>query len=75
MTWVKMTEDWRRALDDNLVVGVVFVNFRKAFDSISPSPAEETSRARCIGQSLVVDKELSNRHQVTVINSRVSNPC
>jgi hypothetical protein len=35
MTWVKMTEDWRRALDDNLVVGVVFVNFRKAFDSIS----------------------------------------
>jgi hypothetical protein len=32
---VKMTEDWRRALDDNLVVGVVFVDFRKAFDSIS----------------------------------------
>ena len=32
---VKMTENWRRALDNNLVVGVVFVDFRKAFDSIS----------------------------------------
>jgi hypothetical protein len=53
---VKMTEDWRRALDNNLVVGVVFVDFR--FD-LSPNLAEETSRARCIGQSLVVDKELS----------------
>jgi hypothetical protein len=52
---VKMTDDWRRALDNNLVVGVVFVDFR--FD-LSPNLAEETSRARCIGQSLVVDKEL-----------------
>ena len=31
---VKMTEEWRQALDNNLVVGVVFVDFRKAFDSI-----------------------------------------
>lgn len=31
---VKMTEEWRRALDNNLVVGVIFVDFRKAFDSI-----------------------------------------
>ena len=28
---VKMTEEWRRALDNNLVVGVVFADFRKAF--------------------------------------------
>ena len=33
---VKMTEEWRRA-DNNLVVGVVFVDFRKAFDSICHS--------------------------------------
>lgn len=30
----KMTEDWRRALDRNLAVGIVYVDFRKAFDSI-----------------------------------------
>ena len=31
---VKMIEDWRRALDKNLVVGIAFVDFRKAFDAI-----------------------------------------
>ena len=31
---VKMIEDWRRALDKDLVVGIVFI-FRKAFDSVS----------------------------------------
>ena len=30
-----MSEDWRRAQDKSLVVGIVFVDFRKAFDSIS----------------------------------------
>lgn len=32
---VKMTEDWRRALDQKLVVGIVFIDFKKAFDTIS----------------------------------------
>ena len=31
---VKMIEDWRMALDKNLVVGIAFVDFCKAFDSI-----------------------------------------
>ena len=31
----KMSEDWRRALHNNHTVGIVFVDFRKAFDSIS----------------------------------------
>ena len=30
----KMTEDWRSAMDRKLVVGVVFIDFRKAFDSV-----------------------------------------
>ena len=34
---VKMTEDWRSALHRKLVVGVVFIDFRKAFDSIPHS--------------------------------------
>lgn len=32
---IKMTEDWRRALDDHQVVGIILVDFKKAFDSIS----------------------------------------
>ena len=36
-TELQMTEDWRRALDKNLVIGIVFVDFRKAFDSMSHS--------------------------------------
>ena len=32
---VKMIEDWRRALDKNLVVGIVFFDFRKVFHSFS----------------------------------------
>lgn len=27
-------DDWRRALDKKYVVGVIFVDFRKAFDAI-----------------------------------------
>ena len=48
---VKMTEQWRWALDNNLVVGVVL--------DISSSSGKKTTRVRCIRQSLVVDKELS----------------
>ena len=32
---VKITDDWRRALDKKYVVGAVFVDFRKAFDAIT----------------------------------------
>ena len=32
---VKMTEDWRTALDNKLVVGIVFIDFKKTFDSVS----------------------------------------
>lgn len=32
---VKMIENWRSPLDKNLVVGIVFDDVRKAFDSIS----------------------------------------
>lgn len=35
MLMVKMTEDWRRALDNKQVVGVIFVDLKRAFDSIS----------------------------------------
>ena len=33
-----MTERWRAALDDNKIVGAIFIDFRKAFDTISHEP-------------------------------------
>jgi len=30
-----MTEKWRKAIDNGLIVGVLFIDFKKAFDSIS----------------------------------------
>ena len=32
---ISMTERWRAALDDNKIVGAIFIDFRKAFDTIS----------------------------------------
>ena len=34
---IGMTEDWRQALDNSLLVGVVFEDFQKAFDTVSHS--------------------------------------
>ena len=34
---MKITDDWRRELDKKYVVGVVFVDFRNAFDAIPHS--------------------------------------
>lgn len=74
MLLVKMTEDGRRALDDNLVVGVVLVDFRKAFDSIS----HEVLMQKLQGLGIVGDMwswirdHLSNRSQVTYVNGSKS---
>ena len=34
---IRKTEDWRQALYNGLAVGVVFVDFWKAFDTVSRS--------------------------------------
>ena len=31
---LSMTEKWKQALDNGKVVGIIFVDFQKAFDSI-----------------------------------------
>ncbi|CAB4004158.1 Hypothetical predicted protein, partial [Paramuricea clavata] len=71
---VKMTENWRRALDNNLVVGIVFVDFRKVFDSISHPVLLRKLQELGISGDLWcwVKNYLSNRHQVTVINGCMS---
>ena len=65
-----MTEQWRWALDNNLVVGVVFVDFRKAFDSISHLVLLRKLQELGVSGNLWlwIKNYLSNRHQVTVIN-------
>ena len=69
-----MTEEWRRALDNNLVVGAVFVDFRKAFDSISHPVLLGKLQELGVSGNLWswIKNYLSNRHQVTVINGCTS---
>jgi sarcosine oxidase/L-pipecolate oxidase len=66
----KMTEDWRKALDKNQVVGIVFVDFRKAFDSISHSVLLQKLQGLGISGDLWswIADYLSDRSQMTVLN-------
>ena len=67
----KMTEDWRRALDKNLVVGIVFVDFRKAFDSISHHVLLQKLQGVGVSGDLWswIKDYLTNRSQVSIVNS------
>ncbi|PFX12524.1 RNA-directed DNA polymerase from mobile element jockey [Stylophora pistillata] len=57
-------DDWRQAIARKHVVGVVFVDFRKAFDAIP-----KTSESYCSWGLMVLDKDyLSGRTQVKTIN-------
>ena len=58
--FIRMAEDWRQALDNGLLVSVVFVDFRKAFDMVSHSLSGDL-------WSWIKDY-LTNRSQVTVVN-------
>ena len=66
-----MIEWWRAALDDNKIVGAIFINFRKAFDTISygllPLKLQE---AGIMGDSYnwILDFRLSKR-QISVHHS------
>ena len=71
---VKMTEAWRHALDRKLVVGVVFVDFRKAFDSIShPVLLHKLQGLGIAGDIWLWIKDyLTNRSQMTIVNGCAS---
>ena len=65
-----MIEDWRRALDKNLVVGIAFVDFQKAFASISHHVLLEKLQAVGVANDLLcwIKDHLTDRSQVTVVN-------
>ena len=70
-----LTETWRRALDSNLVVGVLFIYFQKAFDSISHKilicKLEHNYGIK--GNLLAWARDyLSKRKQYTVVNGELS---
>jgi hypothetical protein len=72
----KMTEDWRRALDDHQVVGIVFVDFKKAFDSISHAILLQKLQGLGISGDLwcwIADC-LNDRAQITIVNGCRSKP-
>ena len=70
MLVVKMIEDWRSPLDKNLVAGIVFVDVRKAFDSISHHVILNKLRAVCVAGDLWrwIKDYLAYRSQATVVN-------
>ena len=65
-----MTEDWRQALDNGLTVAVVFVDFQKAFDTVSHSLLLQKLQGLGIAGDLWswIKDYLTNRTQVIVVN-------
>ncbi|KAK2561868.1 RNA-directed DNA polymerase from mobile element jockey [Acropora cervicornis] len=64
----KMIEDWKRALDNNLVVGIAFVDFRKAFDFIPHHVLVEKLRGVAGNLLCWIKNLLADCTQVTVEN-------
>ena len=70
-----LTETWRRALDSNLVVGVIFIDFQKAFDSIShKNLIYKLEHYYGIKGNLLAwtGDYLSKRKQYTIVNGELS---
>ena len=67
---LKMIEDWKIAIDNGKVVGVIFLDFRKAFDVVShPVLMEKTEKTGIRGAlyNWILDY-LTNRCQYTDVN-------
>ena len=69
-----LTETWRRAIDQNKVVGVLFIDLKKAFDSISHDVLDQKLKAAGLSGDMYnfIQSYLSERSQFTVINGTSS---
>lgn len=71
---LSMTERWRMALDNNKVIGAIFIDYRKAFDTVSHELLPHKLQAAGImgnSYSWLLDY-LNNRSQYTVVNGSKS---
>ena len=70
-----MTEKWRNAIDSGKTVAVLFIDFRKAFDTVShPILIKKLSACGISGELLeYLQSYLSDRKQYTVLNGTKSN--
>ena len=65
-----LTDTWKWALDENLKVGVLFIDFRKAFDSVNHFILLQKLKAVGISGNLLswMKSYLSNRNQFVQVN-------
>ena len=70
-----MTEKWREEIDSGKVVGVLFIDFRKAFDSVAYEILLKKLSACCKSGDFhsYVQNYLLNRKQLTFLNEATSN--
>jgi hypothetical protein len=74
---IKMTEIWRRALDNKQVVGIIFIDFKKAFDSVCHPILLQKLQALGISGDiwLWIKDYLQDRKMSTIVNGTKSNSC
>ena len=69
-----MTETWKKLVDNKMYVGVLFLDFRKAFDSLDHGVIVKKLSACGISGNLYewIANYLSHRQQVTLVNGKIS---
>ncbi len=69
-----LTEKWKQALDDGKVVGVIFIDLRKAFDAINHNILLKKLQGGGIYGNLykIIENYLADREQYTEINGSAS---
>ena len=69
-----LTEVWKEALDDGLKVGVLFIDFRKAFDCVDHVILGEKLKALGVSEDMWIwlMDYLANRSQLTQIDGAFS---
>ena len=71
---IHLTETWKQALDNRLVVGVVYIDFQKAFDTVSHTILRYKLEAIAITGDLLnwMISYLTNRKQFAIVNGCTS---
>ncbi|MEO0684150.1 MAG: reverse transcriptase family protein, partial [Cyanobacteria bacterium J06649_11] len=71
---LNMTEKWRHLLDNNHHVGILFLDYRKAFDSVNHEIIDHKLLKYGINGDLHkwIMNYLSDRSQITIVNGKLS---